>query len=131
MILVYKPETGEAQRWDLDNVKATFAEAKAAEAVANFSWVRLGQELGEGNLAVLQAALWILRKREEPTLKFADLEDLPLGAVAVEHSPAEKQFMREHILTDPSLSEPERAATLKMLELEDEPEADAPKAETA
>lgn len=126
MILTYRPEGADEQRWDLTQTRATFAEAKAAEKAGGFQWVNLEQELAEGNLGALQAALWVFRKRAEPTLTFADLDDLPLGSVDVDFGVDERAFMRAQIAGNESLSDEAKAAALRMLGYGDEdPEAEA------
>lgn len=115
MILVYTPESGDEKRWDLAEVKVTFAEAKAAEKAGGFSWRELDTELNEGNVSALQAALWVLRKREETTLRFADLENLPVDAAHTEYSDNEREFMRAHIEANSEMSPDEKDAALTLL----------------
>lgn len=127
MIVVYKPDNADEVCWDLDEVKPTFAEAKAAEHAGGFAWQQLRAEIDEGNLSALQAVVWVLRKRAEPTLKFDDLDDLPLGSVETRYSEVEKEFMRDHIKADKSLSADERKATLALLGIEEKPPAAKPR----
>lgn len=119
MIVVYKPEGEAEQSWDLDEVKPTFAEAKAAERAGAFAWQQMRAELDDGNLNALQAVVWVLRKRGEPTLKFEDLDDLPLGSVETRYSDVEKDFMRDHIKADKNLTADEKKATLALLGVEE------------
>lgn len=126
MILVYKPDTGDEKRWDLAEVKVTFAEAKAAEHAGNFTWRKLEQELTDGNVEALQAAVWVLRKRDEPTLRFADLESLPIDSVRTEYSADEKAFLKASVEADPDMTDAEKEAALVVLGLSDE---SAPKGE--
>jgi uncharacterized linocin/CFP29 family protein len=122
VIIIYQPEDGDEQRWDLDGIKATFAEGRAAEKAGNFKWVQLQEELAEGNIDALQAAVWVLRKRTEPTLKFSELDDLPIGSVDVEFAPVEKAAMRAQLENDPTMSEEARQMALQMLGAGDAPE---------
>lgn len=121
MIIIYRPENGDEQRWDLADIKATFAEGRAAEKAGGFKWVQLEQELAEGNIDALQAAVWVLRKRSEPTLTFRDLDDLPIGSVDVEFAPAEKALMRAQLENDPTMSDEARQLALEMLGADDAP----------
>lgn len=121
MILVYTPDTGDEKRWDLAEVKVTFAEAKAAERAGNFTWRKLEQELTDGNVEALQAAVWVLRKRDEPTLRFADLESLPIDAIRTEYSADEKAFLKASVEADPDMTDSEKEAALAVLGLTDEP----------
>jgi hypothetical protein len=115
VILVYTPAEGDEKRWDLSEVKVTFAEAKAAEKAGGFSWRELDTELNEGNVSALQAALWVLRKRDETNLRFADLEDLPVDAAHTEYSDDEREFMRAHIEGNADMSREEKDAALTLL----------------
>ncbi|MGW6295173.1 hypothetical protein [Streptomyces sp. NPDC055058] len=133
MIIIYRPEDGEEQHWDLADVKATFAEARAAERAGGFKWAQVQEELAQGNIDALQAAVWVLRKRSEPTLLFSDLDDLPVDAIDVDFAPAEKAIMRAQLEGDPTMSEEARQMALEMLGAADtepagsEGEAPAPK----
>lgn len=115
MILVYTPDEGEEQRWDLAEVKVTFAEAKAAEKAGGVAWRKLEQALTDGNVEALQAAVWVLRKRDEPTLRFADLENLPIDSTRTEYSDDEKAFLRASVEADTSMSDAEKEATLLVM----------------
>jgi hypothetical protein len=119
VILVYAPEGSDEQRWDLAETKVTFAEAKAAEKAGGIAWVKLEEELTNGNVAALQAALWVLRKRTEPALRFADLEDLPIGSVRTEYSDDEKAFFRAAVEADSDMTDAEKAATLQIMGIAD------------
>lgn len=130
MILVYKPAEGDEKRWDLDDTKVTFAEAKAAEHAGGFRWSERTGELTQGNTAALQAILWILRKRDEPTLRFADLEDLDVDSVATEHSDVEKSVLRSIIEQNDELSAEEKSVALTVLGYDSEADEPAPKART-
>lgn len=115
MILVYKPDTGDEKRWDLAEVRATFAEAKAAENAGGFAWRDVDSELSDGNVAALQSVLWILRRRDEPTLRFADLESLPMESAHAEYSDDEREFMRKHIEANEDMTREEKDAALTLL----------------
>lgn len=131
MILVYRPTEGDEKRWDLDDTKVTFAEAKAAEHAGGFRWAERTGELTQGNVSALQAILWILRKREEPTLRFADLEDLDVDSVDTEYGAAEKSFMRGFIENNAELTAEDKAAAIAALGFTAEEAAEsAPKART-
>lgn len=127
MILVYRPADGEEQSWDLDTARVTMAEAKAAEKAGEFSWSDVAQELKAGHLGAVQATLWVLRKRDDATLKFTDLDDLAVDDVRVQYGPAEKAFLRASVANNDDLSDEEKTATLALLGVT-EAEADAPKA---
>lgn len=71
MKFIYKGAT-----YEYDEDKLTFAEAKAFEknAGATIPDLQIGQA-GRSS-RVIQAMLWSAMKRQEPTLKFEDLEEM-------------------------------------------------------
>lgn len=70
---------GEKQYSMLDESKLTFAEARAVEKVSGRSFSELADPAVSGSMGVMQALLWVSMKRAEPTLKFADLDDMPIA----------------------------------------------------
>ena len=65
----------------LDVERMTFAEARAVEKVTGLSIAEVARG---GSLAGLQALLWVTLKRDDPTLRFADLDDRPIGDFTVD-----------------------------------------------
>lgn len=69
-------------KYELDQDKITFAEAKAIQKA-------VGKSMGEirddpGDIAATQAMVWVAMKRQDPTLKFLDLDDMAIGDVEFE-----------------------------------------------
>lgn len=54
----------------------TFAEARAIERVTGLPFDKLE---AEGGLSMMQAMVWVAMKRTDPTLRYSDLDDMPLG----------------------------------------------------
>lgn len=70
---------GDDEVYDLVTTKLTFGEAKAVEKVTGFTMSQIGA-LGENEQTtdILQAMFWISMKRKNPTLAYAELDDLPI-----------------------------------------------------
>lgn len=126
---MYRPDEGDEQTWDLADVKVTFAEAKAFEKAAGVKWAELQGEITEGNVGVLQAVLWMLRKRTEPQLTLRDLDDLPMDAAGWRYGAAERKFMRTVIEGDEDLDDEAKKAALALLDSTDEEGEPADEAE--
>lgn len=85
-------------KYELDQEKVTFGEARAIQKA-------VGKTMGElretpGDITGDQALIWIAMRREDPTLKFSDLDDMPLGDIepieddeAGEEEPADPQVL--------------------------------------
>jgi hypothetical protein len=68
----------EGTAYEYDPEKLTFAEARAMEAVTGKTFAEIQ---GDGqDMTVAQAFVWVAMKRSNPTLKFRDLDDMPVGA---------------------------------------------------
>lgn len=68
--------TADGAKHSLDVERMTFAEARAVERVSGMS---IAEVAGGGSLTAVQALLWVTLKRSEPELRFADLDDRPIG----------------------------------------------------
>lgn len=85
-------------KYELDEEKITFKEGKEIQKAT-------GQTLGElrknpGDIAADQALIWIAMKRRDSTLKFDDLDDMPMGDI----EPIEDELSEE---TDPQVLDAE------------------------
>lgn len=67
---------------EFDEERLTFGEARAIEKVTGYPFGGLDQH--EGEMVVVQAMIWVALKRDEPTLKFSDLDDRSMGDFAFE-----------------------------------------------
>jgi len=83
--LIYSPKGGERREFPFELEDLTWAEVRALQKVTGApGLVAFGDMLGAADGAAIPALLWVLRKREEPTLKFADLDTLRISEVTVE-----------------------------------------------
>jgi hypothetical protein len=63
-------------KYEYNEDKLTFAEAKAFEKVAGATIPALQTGRAERDSQVIQAMMWSAMKRQEPTLKYEDLEEI-------------------------------------------------------
>lgn len=74
--LIYAPEDGEQREWEFDPTKLMSVEAEAIEEVGGTQWDTYGaflDKLNRGGAKAWRAALWIMLRRENPTLQFSHL----------------------------------------------------------
>lgn len=62
-------------KYEIDQDRLTFAEARAIERVVGLPFDKLDQS----SLTATQAMIWVAMKRADPALKFTDLDDLEFG----------------------------------------------------
>jgi hypothetical protein len=67
-------------KYEFDEDKVTFAEARAVEKVTGRTMAEVMRS-GVEDVTTMQAIIWVAMKRADPTLKFADLDDTPVGDV--------------------------------------------------
>lgn len=72
MLLIHEPKDGPKERYDLDELAAK--EAEIVERVTDKKWPTIEQELQQQSPTVMCAVLWVWRKRQQPTLRYADFD---------------------------------------------------------
>lgn len=114
MFLIYTPDGGEPQRLKYLPNKLMSAEREVLER-------RTGQDFSDFTKAVLngsslcrRALLWVLLKREHPTLRFEDV-DFAWDELRLEYSKQEWQATREKALEQGG---PDVAAALEAIDRE-------------
>jgi len=120
--LIYTPENGEKREFAFMPAKLMSAEAEAIEDAGGAAWEsfeEFGQKFLRGNRRAYRAALWIMLRREQPTLRFADLS-LRVDEIEVDFDAAETARLREQVLGDPDMDAEQRAHLLSILD----PDAD-------
>lgn len=114
MIVAYSPEGGESRSWNLTEVRLTAVEAETIERLTDWTWTEASERLTKGSMIALRAVVFVLAKRDEPTLKFpqftpaADELDYWLDA-------AERDAMRLAVL-NADIDEGERQQLLRNLD---------------
>jgi len=72
--LSYRPDGGEPHRWSLDFGKFLDVEAAAIERVLDMPWDEAIKRLVNGWFEPRKAFVWILLKREQPTLRYGQMK---------------------------------------------------------
>ncbi len=115
MLLIYRPEGATERRWTYAPDKLLSSEAEAIEKVTGITYEEFGQALIKGSMTARRALLWVLLKREEPTLRHSQV-DVPVGAVAVDYEPHELKAIRDALADNNDLSDTDRDAALAQLD---------------
>lgn len=119
MKLVYTPTDGEPEEYDFEPSKLLSAEAESIEDLRGARWdsfEEFGQLFLKGNAKAHRAALWIMKRRKNPALKFEDLS-YPLNALAISFSDEEASKFIESIRNNPDLDEDQKHYLLEALHL--------------
>lgn len=74
MQLVYKPEGADRQVWEFEPGRMLSPEAEAIEEVTGRNFNDAIAGIQGGNMKCTRAFLWVMLKREIPTLKFSELQ---------------------------------------------------------
>jgi hypothetical protein len=83
--MVWTPADGEPRTYDFALEDLMWAEVRAIQKVTGASGLlAIGELLEKADGAIIPALLWVMRKREEPTLTFAELDDLRIREVTLE-----------------------------------------------
>jgi hypothetical protein len=83
--MVWTPAEGEPRTYDFALEDLMWAEVRAIQKVTGASGLlAIGELLEKADGAIIPALLWVMRKREEPTLTFAELDDLRIREVTLE-----------------------------------------------
>ena len=72
MIVQYAPEGGDAERYDVR--KLLTSEASAVGRALGMKWPEVKEALGEDDPEAMRAVAWVMRKRQDPQLKFGDFD---------------------------------------------------------
>ena len=72
MIIVYSPEDGETERYDTR--KLLTSEASIAARTVGMKWPEVQAALNEDDPEAMRAVAWVMRKRQQPTLRFGEFD---------------------------------------------------------
>lgn len=117
MRLIWTPPGGERREFDFQPLQIQSVEAEAIEDVGGRRWEtydEFGRLFMAGNRKAMRAALWIVRRREEPRLRFDDLT-LRVDELHVDFDDAETARLRAQIEQDDDLDAEQREYLLEQL----------------
>lgn len=115
MIVTYTPGEGERREWEYKSADLPSGEAEDIEDAVGITFDEWQAKLLQGGAKARRALLWVLLKRDNPSLKFADVS-FRLGELAVEFDREEKRQIRAELEKSKDLSEQARAQALRMLD---------------
>lgn len=115
----FRPTPGEPLSFTWAPNKIMSAEAEAIEDATDWTFEEFGAKFLKGSMKAKRAALWILLKREHPTMRFRDLSFAPTEVV-VDFDDEEVAALRKAVEDTPDLDAEQRAEILAALGDEDE-----------
>lgn len=127
MILTFTPGEGDVQRWEIQLGRFRVGEMKAIDKATG---LRFGstfkQALLEGDTSARQALLWVLQRRQHPTLKLDDV-DFADDELTLEFQRPELVEILAGLESAPGIPEDQREAAAaairaQLAELDDEPD---------
>jgi hypothetical protein len=101
MRLIWAPPDGELREWEFDPDSLLTSDAEAVEALGGTVWEdfdEFDRLFRRGNRRALRAALWVLRRKTEPGLRFETIE---VRADEVKYNligDTEKQVVRQRLI---------------------------------
>ncbi|MFD5875709.1 hypothetical protein [Streptomyces sp. NPDC060322] len=72
MIIEYTPEGGEPEQYNAR--KLLSSEAAAVGRALGMKWPEVKEALGENDPEAMRAVAWVMRKRQDPHLRFSDFD---------------------------------------------------------
>ncbi|MFE5675111.1 hypothetical protein ACFQ7B_07525 [Streptomyces erythrochromogenes] len=72
MIILYEPDGGEEQRFDMRQLRTS--EAQIISRTTDMSWGAIKIGVGDQDPTALRGVVWALLKRQQPTLRWADFD---------------------------------------------------------
>jgi hypothetical protein len=116
MQLTYTPEDGDPQVFDFHVERLMSFEAEALEEAGGEQWETVHEwanKFDRGSMRAIRAALWIMLRRQQPTLRFSDLV-VRVNELKVEEDPEPEPVGKdepEDSATDSPSPEPDSEAS--------------------
>jgi hypothetical protein len=121
--LIWTPEDGERREWSFRPMQLMTEDVEDIEVVGGRAWQsydEFGELFMKGNRRAHRAALWVLLRRERPTLEFHNLQ-LRADEVQVDFEEDEAAALRDQLRENPSLDPVQRDFLLAALADPDDP----------
>jgi len=117
MFVTYTPEgNAEGQRrWTFLPGRVRQSEAAAVEKAYGSNWDQFCAEAQAGSIRARRVLLWLLMRRDHPTLRLEDVPDFYTEELVVQHSADELRQVRERVEKS-GLSEAERDMALGIID---------------
>jgi len=72
VIIVYTPAGGEPEHYDVKTLKVS--EASIVSRSVDMKWGEIKESLGEDDLDAMRGIVWVLKKRDNPSLRLGDFD---------------------------------------------------------
>jgi hypothetical protein len=113
-VIIRYVEDGTERVWDnFKPDRMMSPEAEVIEKITGMSFTEWGQALLNGRVLAGRALVFVLKKREDPTIRFRDVA-FPVGDLKVDLDEDEKKLVREALATA-DLDDEEREQALAAL----------------
>jgi hypothetical protein len=128
--VTFTKEDGTEKTWEKFRPgKMMTTEAEVVEKVTGMTFVAWGQALMEGSTLAGRALVWVLLKREDPTLRFRDVV-YSVDSLLLDLDEEEREKLRDRLEHDDSLDDDERdqlraalgESEIRALDFEPEPD---------
>jgi hypothetical protein len=116
MIVTYRPDGGDERTWTYAPDDLPYAEAEQLEDVLAITFDEFKGRVIAGGAKARRALLWVLLRRDNPKLRFSDVQLKRTGELVVEFEAPEIAKLREGVLKNDDLDEGARAGVLKALD---------------
>ncbi|MEU8713620.1 hypothetical protein [Streptomyces sp. NPDC048663] len=74
MIIFYEPADGVHQRFEAGRGRLRASEIQIIERTADEPWDQIKKAISDGNLNAMRVVAWVLLKRSQPALRFAEFD---------------------------------------------------------
>lgn len=109
MNITFTEDDGTELRWEKFRPgRMPTVEAELVETVTGMTFPEWGSALMNGSTVAGRALVWVLKKRNDPKLRFRDVA-YPVEALLIGLDEDEKAKVRERLETDDTLTDEERA----------------------
>lgn len=115
MIVTYAPDGGDKRTWDYKSADLPSSEAEDIEEAVGVTFDEWQQKLLMGGMKARRALLWILRRRDEPGLKFADVA-FTVREFTLDFDAGEKADVRREVQKSTQLSDDEKRQVFALLD---------------
>jgi hypothetical protein len=94
MQFIYAPEGADPRKWDFDPARLMSPEIEVIERNTGMPYLEWIEQVGRGSVSAIHGLLFVLLKREAPTLKWGDVQ-FCMADVAWEYTDDETRSMVE------------------------------------
>lgn len=116
MHITYRPAAGEPHQWSFVPREMSSLEAEDVEDATGWAFPVFQAQFYAGRTRARRAALWVLLRREQPDLRFGDVQFAMTELGFHWDGGTESSELRRQVESDPDLDEATRARLLAELD---------------